>query len=112
MRRLQLQAVRRGLLLIICMALLSLAVPAFGQTGSQSGTTTTTQAPSAQQQSTQKTETTTTTTHTTAAPGIDPIWFVIGGIALLAILLIVVLAARGRSGGTHVHERTTVVRKE
>src|SRR5947209_12348800 len=111
MRRLEPQAVRRGLLLVICMAVLSLAVPALGQTTTtQSGTT---QAPAAQQQSTQRTDTTTTTTHAqTAAAGIDPIWFVIGGIALLAILLIVILAARGRSGGSHVHERTTVVRKE
>lgn len=113
MRQLELHAVRKGLLLIICMALLSLAVPVFGQNSSQSGTsTTTTQVPSAQQQSSQKTDTTTTTTRTQTAAGIDPIWFVIGGIALLAILLIVILAARGRSGGSHVHERTTVVKKE
>ena len=112
MRRLELQALRKGLLLIICMAVLSLAVPALGQNSSQTGTTTTTQAPAAQQQSTQRSETTTTTTRTQAATGIDPIWFVIGGIALLAILLIVILAARGRSGGSHVHERTTVVKKE
>ena len=110
MRQLDLQTVRK-LLLFVSLVLVSLTVPALAQTG----TTTTTQggsAPAAQQQTSQKEVTTTTTTHTHATAGIDPIWLVLGGIALLAILCIVVLAARrGRSdGATHVHERTTVIK--
>ena len=109
MRQLNLEAVRKGLL-VLMLALFSLSVPvALAQTS-----TTTTQGgggTAAQQQTSQR-ETTTTTTHTQTATGVDPLWLVLGGIALLAILLIVILAARGRSGTdtTHVRERTTVIK--
>jgi hypothetical protein len=109
MRQLNLETVRKGLL-VLMLALFSLSVPAaLAQTS-----TTTTQGSggaAAQQQTAQK-ETTTTTTRTQTATGIDPLWLVLGGIALLAILLIVILAARGRSGTdtTHVRERTTVIK--
>ncbi|HEX8889510.1 MAG TPA: hypothetical protein VF779_10055 [Pyrinomonadaceae bacterium] len=110
MRQLNLETVRKGLL-VLMLALFSISVPAaLAQTS-----TTTTQGSgggaAAQQQSSQR-ETTTTTTRTQTATGIDPLWLVLGGIALLAILLIVILAARGRSGSdtTHVRERTTVIK--
>ena len=109
MRQLNLHAVRKGLLLLM-LALFSLSIPA---ALAQTSTTTTTQGggSAAQQQTSQKEVTTTSTTHTQAATGIDPLWLVLGGIALLAILLIVILAARGRSGNqTHVRERTTVIK--
>jgi hypothetical protein len=108
MRQLNLETVRKGLL-VLMLALFSLSVPvALAQTS-----TTTTQGgggTAAQQQTSQRE--TTTTTHTQTATGIDPLWLVLGGIALLAILLIVILAARGRSGTdtTHVRERTTVIK--
>ncbi|HYJ47117.1 MAG TPA: hypothetical protein VEV81_10945 [Pyrinomonadaceae bacterium] len=100
----------RKVLLIVSLAMVSLTMPVLAQTG----TTTTTQGGGAQQQQTSQREvTTTTTTHTQTAAGIDPIWLVLGGIALLAILALVVLAARGRrsDGATHVHERTTVIKE-
>lgn len=110
MRQLNLQAVRKGLL-VLTLALLSLTVPA---ALAQTSTTTTTQGGggAAQQQTSQKEVTTTSTTHTQQATGIDPLWLILGGIALLAILLIVILAARGRSNNqTHVRERTTVIKE-
>ena len=70
--------------------------------------------------STQTNRTTTTTTssqpqQTTTTTWVDPLWLVLGGVALLAIILIVVLASRGRRGtdrvATHV-ERETVIKKE
>ena len=71
--------------------------------------------------STERTQTTTTTTttsqpsQTTRTTWVDPLWLILGGIALLAIILIVVLASRGRRGrdrvATHV-ERETVIKKE
>lgn len=109
MRQLNLQAVRKGLL-VMMLALFSLSIPA---ALAQTSTTTTTQGSggSAQQQTAQKEVTTTSTTHTQTTAGVDPLWLVLGGIALLAILLIVILAARGRSGShTNVRERTTVIK--
>lgn len=110
MRQLNLQAVRKVLLLFVSLAVLSLTVPTLAQ-----NSTTTTQGgggASAQQQTSQKEVTTTSTTHTQATAGIDPLWLILGGIALLAILLIVILAARGRSNShTDVHERTTVIKE-
>jgi hypothetical protein len=45
--------------------------------------------------------------------GVDPLWLVIGGVALLAILLIAILSMRGRRRGndTVVRENTTVIRE-
>lgn len=63
--------------------------------------------------STQVTKTTTTTQ--TKSTWLDPFWLVLGGIALLAIILIAVLASRGRGRdrvATAVHERETVIKKE
>jgi len=68
--------------------------------------------------STETTRTTTTTTTTqpttTTRTWVDPLWLTLGAIALLAIILIVVLAARRRGRdrvATHV-ERETVIKKE
>lgn len=109
MRRLDLQTVRKGLFaLMMMLVLLSLIAPAFAQTS----TTTTQGGGSAQQQTSSQREVTTTTTTHTEAMRIDPLWLVLGGIALFAILLLVILAARGRTADhTHVHERTTVIKE-
>lgn len=68
--------------------------------------------------STQTTRTTTQTTSTqpteTTKTWVDPIWLIVGGVALLAIILIVVLSSRrrGRDRTAVVHERETVIKKE
>lgn len=56
----------------------------------------------------------TTTTTQTRSTWLDPFWLVLGGVALLAIILIIVLASRGRGRDRTavVHERETVVKKE
>ena len=54
------------------------------------------------------------TTETTRTTWVDPLWLILGGVALLAIILIVVLASRGRARdrvATHV-ERETVIKKD
>lgn len=68
--------------------------------------------------STQTTRTTTTTStqppSQTTKTWVDPFWLVLGGILLLAIVLIAVMASRrrGRDRTAVVHERETVIRKE
>ncbi|HEY0377023.1 MAG TPA: hypothetical protein VGC87_08705 [Pyrinomonadaceae bacterium] len=76
-------------------------------------------APSGGGASTETTRTTTTTTTsqptTTTRTWVDPLWLILGAVALLAIILIVVLASRGRRGTDHVAthvERETVIKKE
>ena len=75
-----------------------------GSGSSSQTTTTTTSAPSAPSQ----------TTHTQTTTTVDPIWFVIGGVVVLAIILIAIFASRGRSRGQVdvVQERETVVKKD
>ena len=88
-------------------------------TQSSRQTTTTTQSQPATT-SNQTTTTTTTrpaeTTQTSAQNrnGIDPMWIVIGIVALLAILLIAILSMRGRSrgGSDTTYERKTTVKRE
>src|SRR5437868_2728395 len=86
----------------------TLSLPAAAQTGSNSNSTQTTQ--------------TTRTTETTAQPTtvqvtrstaqtFNPLWLVIGGLVLVAIIAIALLSARGRStadSAAVVHERETV----
>lgn len=73
------------------------------QNASQSGST---------QKSTQTTTTKTTTpTEVTRTTGVDPIWLVVGGIALLAIVLIAILSMRGRGRDKVVRESTTVIKE-
>ena len=98
-------------MLVLMLALAAPAAPVvFAQDNANSGSkqTTTTQT---------KTDTPVTTTRTTETSrtfGVDPIWLVVGGIALLAILAIALLSMRGRGRDTvdTVREKTTTVIKE
>lgn len=105
-------AIRAWLLVVGLVVVVPLAIPVLAQnnTSSQEGG-------ASSSQTTRTTTTTTTsqpTTQTTTRTWVDPLWLILGGIALLAIILIVILASRGRSRdrvATHV-ERETVVKKE
>jgi cytoskeletal protein RodZ len=80
-------------------------------TQSSPSTTTTTQSNPTTQSSSQTTK---QTSSSTEAAGINPLYLIIGGIALLAILLIVLLSARGRSrgGADTTYKSKTVVKKD
>lgn len=109
MKQSTLHSVRGMFAILFSFVLLSLAIPAYAQNSAQPAT----QPAAPQQQQTTQRSTTTTTQTERAVQNVDPLWFVLGGIALLAIILIVVLASRGRGRDhTHVHESTTVVKKE
>ena len=111
--------------LITLALVIGLSVPAFAQDNSsqqqQSGQAQQQQQGSSQSSSqggssAQKSTTTTTTsqpTQVTRTTGVDPIWLVVGGVALLAILLIAILSMRGRRrcNDTVVRENTTVIRE-
>jgi cytoskeletal protein RodZ len=107
----------RAIALALTLGFAPFAMQALAQT---SGTTTTTQSSNPTTQSSSSQTTQTTTTRETSRPsgveatpgGINTLYLVIGGIALLAILLIVLLSARGRSRGDTVVERRTVVKKD
>lgn len=96
--------------LILGLVCLLQATPVLAQNNNSSqqgsGTSTSSQ--------TTRTTTTTTTSQPTQTTWVDPIWLVLGGIALLAIILIAILAARrrGRDHTAVVHERETVIKKE
>ena len=104
-------AALRTCALIIGLVMLLWAAPALAQnnTSTQEGGGATTS---------QTTRTTTTTTSQaptqTTTTWVDPIWLILGGIALLAIILIAVVASRkrGRDRTAVVHERETVIKKE
>jgi cytoskeletal protein RodZ len=95
-----------------------------GQASAQNtnSTTTTTQSSPSTQSSSQTTRETTTTTQTKPTQtttsetrtSVDPLWLVIGGIALLALLLIIFLSMRKRprGDGDTVYESKTVIKKE
>lgn len=101
--------------------LLALAVPvAFGQSGSSSTTTTTQQSQQPAQSSSSSTSKQTTTTSQSSVPtqvqrttGIDPLWLAIGAVALITIIAIALLAARGRNHDhvATVREHTTVIKE-
>jgi beta-lactamase regulating signal transducer with metallopeptidase domain len=97
----------------------SLALAPFAIQALAQNTGKTTQATPAAQQTTRETTTTTTTQQTARAnettSGVNPVWIIVGAVALLALLAIVLLAARGRSrrdGDATVYESKTVVKKE
>jgi hypothetical protein len=100
--------IMRTLLVVISLSLVPLAALAQNTAPSGGGSATT---------ETTRTTTTTTTSQptTTTRTWVDPLWLILGAIALIAIILIVVLASRGRRGtdrvATHV-ERETVIKKE
>ena len=91
---------------------LSLAPFALNALAQNTSTTTTTQSSQPAQTST-TTKQTQTQSETTTTAG-NPLLWIIGGIALLAILLIVILSSRGRSRNADatVYESKTVVKKE
>jgi cytoskeletal protein RodZ len=109
----------KAITLAFSLMIAPLAVQALAQNTS---TTTTTQPSPAVQSSSQTTRETTTTTQTSrptqtttqSTTGVNPLWLVIGGVALLAILLIVVLSMRGRSrdSGDVVYEKKTTIKRE
>lgn len=112
------------LLLAISFAILPLTALTFAQNNSSTSTSTQTSAP-AQSTGSSSQSTTTRTTQTETSPaqvtrtvekktGVDPLWIGLGAVALIAILAIVILSARGRSTDrvATVHEHTTVVKKE
>lgn len=106
MKTFNVSAVVRMLVLVLSLFAMPLAAPvalAQNATSTQEGGGTST---------TQTTRTTTTTQ--TKSTWLDPFWLVLGGIALLAIILIIVLASRGRGRDRTavVHERETVIKKE
>ena len=99
---------------------IGLAVPIFAQNnagGQQANQSS--QSSSQGGTSTQKNTTTTTTTNPTEitrttqrTTGVDPLWLIVGGVALLAIVLIAFLSMRGRRGkDTVVRENTTVIKE-
>ena len=106
--------------LTIFVFVLALAVPALAQESSAQQGQTTQSSSSSGGSSNQKQTTTTTTTSKTVTPtevqrttGIDPLWLAIGGIALITIIAIALLAARsrGRDRVATVRENTTVIRE-
>lgn len=101
----------RAIAIALTLGLAPFALNAIAQNTS---TTTTTQSnpPAQTTSSTTTRQTRTETTETTAG---NPLWWILGAIALLAILLIVILSSRGRSRGRDadtVYESKTVVKKE
>jgi len=102
--------------LTVLVFVLALAVPALAQESNsqQQGQA----AQSSQSGSSSKQTTTTTTTQKTTTPtevqrttGIDPLYLAIGGIALITIIAIALLAARSRRGrDTAVVRETTVIK--
>ena len=106
MKTFNVSAVMRMFVLVVGLFFMPLAAPvalAQNTTSTQEGGGATT---------TQTTRTTTTTQ--TKSTWLDPFWLVLGGVALLAIILIIILASRsrGRDRTAVVHERETVIKKE
>lgn len=107
---------RRWLTLLVFV--LALAVPALAQDNSssqqQSQPTQGSSAGSSSKQTTTTTskQTTTTPTEVQRTTGIDPLWLAIGGIALITIIAIALLAARSRGRDRTATVRETTVIKE
>jgi beta-lactamase regulating signal transducer with metallopeptidase domain len=105
--------------LTILVFVMALAVPAFAQNGSSTTSTTQQSQPAQSSQSdSSRSTTTTTTTQKSSTPverttGIDPLYLAIGAVALITIIAIALLAARGRRGRdtVAVRESKTVIRE-
>lgn len=114
MKSFDLPVILRATLLIIGLAFMPLAATVVAQNSGQTTTTQTSQPaqPSGGATSTQTTRTTNTTQ--TQSSWVDPFWLALGGIGLLAIIIIIILASRrgGRDRTAVVHERETIIKKE
>jgi hypothetical protein len=109
MKTFNVSAAMRMCVLIFGLFMLS-AAPALAQ-----NSTSTQEGGSSSTQTTRSTTTTTSQPPTqTTRTWVDPLWLILGGIALLAIILIVIFASRGRGRDRTavVHERETVVKKD
>jgi hypothetical protein len=98
---------------------LALAVPAFAQDNSSAQQQQAQPAQGSQPASSSKQTTTTTSTQKSTTPtqverttGIDPLYLAIGGIALITIIAIALLAARSRGRDRVATVRETTVIKE
>lgn len=91
-----------------------------GGTSTQSGQSTQSSTGGASTQTTRETTTTvqtsrpSQTTTSDSTTGVNPLWLILGGVALVAILLIVALSARGRSrrDADVVYESKTTVKRD
>jgi beta-lactamase regulating signal transducer with metallopeptidase domain len=99
---------------------MALGVPAFAQNSTTTTTTTQQQAQPAQtvQSNNSTTRQTTTTTQKSTTPverttGIDPLYLALGAVALITIVAIALLAARGRRNRdvVAVRESKTVIKE-
>jgi beta-lactamase regulating signal transducer with metallopeptidase domain len=104
----------KSVLPVIALLLVPAAIPVMAQSDS-SGAPATTQSSGSQSTSRQSASTTTRTEVQPVqnATRVDPMWLIIGGAAVIALLIIVVLAMRGRDTDTvsRVSERTTVIKE-
>jgi beta-lactamase regulating signal transducer with metallopeptidase domain len=104
--------------LTVLVFVLALAVPAFAQdSGAQQQQGQPAQSSQSSGSSSKQTSTTTTTQKSTTptevqrTTGIDPLYLAIGGIALITIIAIALLASRSRRGrDTAVVRETTVIK--
>jgi hypothetical protein len=112
MNTLNVSAAMRMCALVFGLFVLLSAAPALAQnsTSTQEGGGTSTSTQTTKSTSTSTTSQPTQTTRT----WVDPFWLILGGIALLAIILIAIFASRGRGRDRTavVHERETVIKKE
>ncbi len=95
--------------LTILVFVLALAMPAFAQesNSSQQQGQAAQSGGSSSKQTTSTTTTTKTSTPVETRTGIDPLYLAIGGIALITIIAIALLAARSRRGRDTVAVRET-----
>jgi bacteriorhodopsin len=108
----------KNILPVIALLIFPVAIPAIAQEQGSSSTTTQTQqaqpsrqsSADSQRSTTRETVTTSQTNPVTQTTAIDPLWLAIGGVAVLALIVIAILATRGRSTDTVHEHRTTVIK--